>query len=495
MVMVLKNSNPILRTLAKTYAIASSSFLLTLFISATFFPVLLSNAITCTDGSTGISGQVCDSAGTPVTVNIENPAYLTITSSAAGSGGISLDYTAADSPNLGSLITASDTVTTTSNTGQTKHLYISTSSTSNNLTNADTDLSDNKTFIAPGGGDTLAGATSLSNNTWGFALESSTNFTKVPILGSEMLIQEGPGSGSTTGEYENTATVYYGVLATTDLYAGSYSNTIRYTAYMEDTAKAEPMERITYMQDMTKDICANTKVGTATRLIDKRGRGNAGTAADASYGVLKAADGNCWMTDNLDLYNKEITSADSDITSSSFTIPDTTNYGADCNDADHNYCGNIARLHVATNTKDSGIYVGQIYYNWCSAVALNSRCNTTSQVDQSICPTGWQLPINGNNTVNKSYAKLLSTYGVTSATRSKLVDPSHTSYALGLRYYGVWDLNSGSEVEQGRHTHLWSSTPASDINAYNLSYGITGLNYQGSHAKGAGWNIRCVSRN
>ena len=47
------------------------------------------------------------------------------------------------------------------------------------------------------------------------------------------------------------------------------------------------------MQEMTPEVCEKTEVGTVARLTDARDQ--------KQYWVAKLADGNCWMTQNLDL--------------------------------------------------------------------------------------------------------------------------------------------------------------------------------------------------
>ncbi|MBR0403077.1 hypothetical protein IJI55_00795, partial [Candidatus Saccharibacteria bacterium] len=59
------------------------------------------------------------------------------------------------------------------------------------------------------------------------------------------------------------------------------------------------MANLTYMQDMTIGICQKTPETTsyasAPTLTDSRGKGNAGSQT-GTYKVIKAKDGNCWMT-------------------------------------------------------------------------------------------------------------------------------------------------------------------------------------------------------
>ena len=75
----------------------------------------------------------------------------------------------------------------------------------------------------------------------------------------------------------------------------------------------EPLEsvldNIAYMQDMTPTLCASAPEGDTTQLVDKRD--------GKKYWVAKLADGNYWMTQNLelDLSGRTLTPADSDVSS------------------------------------------------------------------------------------------------------------------------------------------------------------------------------------
>ncbi|MBR3135125.1 hypothetical protein IKG54_00975, partial [Candidatus Saccharibacteria bacterium] len=114
------------------------------------------------------------------------------------------------------------------------------------------------TYIAPVGNTTtssLNSATALSNNTWGFALSSTTpgivtnnfntaseyesesqatinsnRYTTVPTNNNQVLLLQDTEPTSTT-------TIYYGVKADRDIPAGSYSNTVLYTALAEQPSE------------------------------------------------------------------------------------------------------------------------------------------------------------------------------------------------------------------------------------------------------------------
>ena len=244
------------------------------------------------------------------------------------------------------------------------------------------------------------------------------------------------------------------------------------------------------MQAMTTDICNATLIGQTASLTDTRGGYSGGTTSQ-TYGVVKAKDGHCWMTNNLNLYNKTISSTDSDFSSpSTYTIPagitattdwDTNNYQTKKVEVSQ------GMGQYADKTNQYGTW-GQVYYNWTVAVAKETTAGVTSAPNTSICPKGWTLPTNGGVGVHKSWAKLLDAYGVTTGAQL-LTSP------LGFtKYYGRWSWVGASEHDQGSDGSFWSGTPSSETDAYILHYSSRGVYPQTNGTKGYGFSIRCVAR-
>ncbi|MBR3135150.1 hypothetical protein IKG54_01105, partial [Candidatus Saccharibacteria bacterium] len=251
-----------------------------------------------------------------------------------------------------------------------------------------------------------------------------------------------------------------------------------------------PMQQITTMQQMTTNICQNSPIGTTMRLRDTRGMGNAGSNTTGTYGVIRAKDGNCWMTDNLNLYNKTIAAADSDFTSpTSYTIPASITATNQWNSNIYN----AKRVEVAHGlgneaTQDQS-YWGEVFYNWTVAVAKETAAGVTTAPNTSICPKGWTLPTNGGVGVNKSWAKLLDAYSITTGTQ--LLANTYLGFSL---YYGFWNWDNASEYGQGIYGLFWSGTPSSETSAYYLGYISGAVNPQDNYDKGRGLIIRCVAR-
>ena len=259
------------------------------------------------------------------------------------------------------------------------------------------------------------------------------------------------------------------------------------------------LANIQYMQDVTSDICAATPetmtLDNAYTLIDSRGKGNAGSQT-GTYRVIKAKDGNCWMIDNLNLYNYTISAETSDFTSpANYTIPAGITATTDWNT--NNYTTKKVEISHGLGqyaTQDQS-YWNEPYYNWTVAVAKETTAGVTTAPDTSICPKGWTLPTNGDSGVNKSWARLFSNIpnvGYNYTAGSQFVN--NTNILGFTKYYGDWVWNGASEYSQGSGGYFWSGTPSAETNAYYLHYNSGGVYPQINSNKGHGFSIRCVAR-
>ena len=299
-------------------------------------------------------------------------------------------------------------------------------------------------------------------------------------------------------------------------------------------------EEIEYMQHMTPEICATASNGETKQLTDERD--------GKKYWVAKLADGNCWMTQNLelDLKGRTLTSEDSDVSSSwnfdavggqwyedvaTSEVDSSLIAGWDFGDyvksspTGMEYCINnqsfISNLSSCTRqftnvsamepmteainegkTPDENIsiqgnqydahYLAGNYYSWAAATA-GSGNNTFSYayaVD-SICPAGWRLPLGGSGGQTQgSFYHLLSQYDVaynwTSGNNNITTSPL---YFVRSGYTG--NANTLSDV--GHDGAYWSSRASSSDSVANglLFYGqVETARNIGRHA---GLSIRCVA--
>ena len=272
-----------------------------------------------------------------------------------------------------------------------------------------------------------------------------------------------------TGSYFTTT---YDIYASSVQPAGSYEGKVKYIMTHPNTNAPSTLDGIdgafalagkqkayqdsegSYyaMQDMTSSIC-NSVIGTGesttARLVDMRDKN--------LYYVTKEKDGNCWMTQNLDLKLNDpntwhLTSENTDISDDPTvytTTPYATGYTVNngvytwapsntTSDAIVDYTNNtidgtwthsyiapasaeggdtyiytngatgsdpdiiysllqacIEANHTAADSDCRHYHVGN-YYNWTAAIASNNSNNFSTNYNNavnSICPKGWRLPI------------------------------------------------------------------------------------------------------
>ena len=286
------------------------------------------------------------------------------------------------------------------------------------------------------------------------------------------------------------------------------------------------------MQDMTKAICDAVTViggGSQIQLVDDR--------PDSSgirklYWVTKLDDGNCWMTQNLDLdltAGTTFTHSDTDLgwttsdagatwtvgagystipwdpVAGKFTSWDDQNalpYSADP-DEKYYYTSNTTSADTVFNSMaqclaishaqaDCEHYHAGNYYNWTAAVAGN--VTNSGNAPDSICPAGWRLP----RTSADEFANLLVAHNV-------IPNTSSTSYKAGgfntIRKYPMYFVrsgyvNGGTLSNAASNGYYWSSTVYNANNArylYFYNSDVLPADY-GNYSRSLGWPVRCIAR-
>ncbi|MBR6505648.1 hypothetical protein IKT18_02330 [Candidatus Saccharibacteria bacterium] len=269
--------------------------------------------------------------------------------------------------------------------------------------------------------------------------------------------------------------------------------------------KEPGLSDIDYMQDMTPETVALTPVGTTATLVDNRD--------NKTYTVAKLADGNIWMTQNLDhdivttegfytYANTDIghgatpnTSATWTASSATFATNDTTwtntvDEPESYDPGDICWNGAFGHYHIVDGTvacgEDKHHHIGN-YYNWTAAVAMNdssSYITNLTNVDQSICPAGWMLPTYSDN---KSFDNLVSQLNLTSGNSGNIHDaPAY------LVYSGFW---GGSSFNIGTYGIFWTSLVSDDDYAHNIYFNNNGVVIPRSNDdRNDGNSVRCVAR-
>ena len=233
---------------------------------------------------------------------------------------------------------------------------------------------------------------------------------------------------------------------------------------------------ISTMQQMTPEICAatTTPLKTSTQL-DTNGsyRGDANyvptktltdTRDNNTYTISKLADGKCWMTQNLRIINKTITSADSDVINN-YLIPVSSKNGFNSDDSSSSYI--------------DPDYGG--YYTWYAATASTGTYSMSSgEATSSICPKKWRLPTGG---VSGEVQNLYDKYPSSSALVSGPPRMVSSGWLYGNTFY-----------DKGVHGFYWQSSSYNNHDAYaaHVSNGI--FNPVHKVDKRDGLAVRCVAR-
>ena len=232
-------------------------------------------------------------------------------------------------------------------------------------------------------------------------------------------------------------------------------NPINTTARSDTTTDQRTLMNIKYMQQMSDQICTNTKENKTKQLIDIRD--------GKSYWVTKLKDGNCWMTQNL-AYNGGGTSRGTgcsgwtnDNTVAQYCSPGHT-------DGDHTSRGN--------------------YYSW--PAAMNGDISAAGTV-RGICPNGWHLPTS-NTTAKGSFGGLTTAYGAANNAAGSTIMRGSPMY---FQYSGR--VTSSGIVYVGSDGWYWSSTRSSSVSAYYLSLDSSYANPSDGNYRYRGYSVRCLA--
>lgn len=361
---------------------------------------------------------------------------------------------------------------------------------------------------------TVASAVTSANmakNTWGWSLGDT--FNPVPASSSAQRIKK--TTAPATGGEGTTVTI--GAKVDTSIPSGAYSNTLQFTAVANSTLPAPTnwagLLELEYMQDMTPAKCAalptpsatatetsqalfdtsNTELVPELVLTDKRD--------NKQYVTRKLADGNCWMTQNLDLDGgRKLTAEDSDLNDrSSYSMYSNSPIGSRWSNRYYdNTISPTENEYLVNGTTPSA--TGELYehvgnlYTWSAATATSDAALTTSgQVAaSSICPRGWQLP---EYEGNKSWYNLLDV-----KHRMFYHDDDDLMLAKPFTFVrsGFYEPGSGELVSGNSGGNaFWTNT----VSPYGGQYAATMDFYpngstttQNGGVRYRGFAIRCVAR-
>ena len=300
--------------------------------------------------------------------------------------------------------------------------------------------------------------------------------------------------------------------------------------YMQDFASFSEAEKTSVLNSMTE--------GAEYQLKDNRDQ--------TMYYIAKLADGNIWMTQNLDLDlisdptaegYVALTPANTNITADwiptnstisftdtsvpgwrdSYTAPysadpgDIYYYTSNTSDNDIQY-NSLAECKAAGHTDCAHYHAGN-YYNWSAAVAMSDTSGYGDDdkfvnAETSVCPAGWRLPKNRNadswtegneqDTMISSYngivGELHSGCGGSCMVRDYLDDGFNKIRTAPLWLARSGNVHYGQLGATGFFGDYWSSTVFDSYSAYHLSFfsdGVYPANYGG---RSGGYSVRCVAQ-
>ena len=228
----------------------------------------------------------------------------------------------------------------------------------------------------------------------------------------------------------------------------SYSSTSTNTANLYAMWNLDKL----YIQDYTKATCQTDAASGNVTVTDKR---------DNNDYTVRYINGNCWMTQNLRYQGDTVGSTST--TSTWYLKSATSNVSADTT-----MSMTTGDTYYAAMFHDSGNTTTGVWYNYAaaSAMTITGSSNTSAQT-YDICPKGWRLPTNSEQSGITSYA---SAYAPVTGGYYSAGAPASTGY-------GYW----------------WSSTSSSGANRYNLRWdGSSFYTYYNGGYRDRGFYVRCV---
>ncbi len=158
-------------------------------------------------------------------------------------------------------------------------------------------------------------------------------------------------------------------------------------------------------------------------------------------------------------------------------------------------------------TDDDTQIVGT-YLNWKTATAGVGTTAKANVPNDSVCPTGWQLPVDDSN--GKSYYNLIvSSYSRDTGAINSAEDSARKYKSTGAHIYapsqalrntplsfplsGRFNFHTGAVYNVASYGAFWSSTSYSAPYARRLDFVSSNLYPQGNGYKGFGFNVRCAA--
>jgi len=330
-------------------------------------------------------------------------------------------------------------------------------------------------------------------NKWGYKKNRNTdNYNGFPS--TETLLE------NSTRTNEDVANLRFATKIDYLQESGTYTTAISFNAVVNPICDTT----ITgYMQ--TFNPCPDMAIGTSGTLKDLRD--------NKVYTVAKLADGQIWMTSNLNLAGgtklySETSNVPAGYPESAgvgyYTLPNSSSSGFSSDTTAYVYnTGN------ETTTQTSA--ANNSYYSWLAATAGgkdadgNAVTGNGPDTAYSVCPKNWRLPKSGNQSDTSAtsttgykkgdFYKLATAYGANlessyyqnSAVFYQNAGPNTLpNFLLAGNYY------SSSFYYGGTYGYYWSSSSYSSTYAYGLNFGSSRVYSAYYNNRRYGFSVRCV---
>lgn len=356
------------------------------------------------------------------------------------------------------------------------------------LEDSDNDAS-MKNYSASGADDRITSSFSgtktsdtMDANTWGYSLDS-TNYNSVPTFGNPVRIRN--ISGIVDDESKALTNLGFGVKVGRTTKSGYYADVVIVTSVvngqdgnyaprtMQDFVCVNP--RKDHIYDPTYGDPSSYVSNQVYNLVDERD--------GKTYRVVAAADGGCWMIDNLDITDYAANSNDTEFGGrlSTYQIPDSLNTW--------NFSYDDGEVY------ETGVQGYGAYYNYHAAMAgtISGDNNYTEYYERvaSICPSGWEMPS------YYSWQYLFDEYGLSLMSGISAEDLANLPINLNLNKAGANTVEDGVNG-QGEVGIWWTNrTPWNNTN-YRTDRAVIVLDSNGlrlDHGnRRNGYSIRCVKR-
>ena len=316
-------------------------------------------------------------------------------------------------------------------------------------------------------------------------------------------------SGTTDMAEGSSFTTTYAVYASSSQYAGTYQGQVKYLLTHPSTdAKYFFMQDIAQLKDK---ILLNE--GDSTQLIDQRD--------GKSYWVTRLADGNIWMTQNLDFDIDANTTLNSNTTDLNVAYDSGTGQYAEYNDGYIESNGiiywtpvssattidfegttvtgwqnNSTEPYSANKTDDTETGHASLgnYYNWTAAIASNvsssltqeTLSDTTKNPQNSICPKEWRLPTISNQ--SETVAGSTNEFA-----RLKLLYSSN-GWRTSPLYFALSGAVNDTFGALNLYGFYWSSTVSTASNVYQMYFDSSTVYPSRDYYRNRGYSIRCIAR-